>query len=371
MKFFKSFKKENTLYWSLEALILISLIFILTKLDFIYQPLFTFFSTLSTPILIAGFLFYMLNPVVQFMEKKMRIKRIFGIVIVFFILLAIIVFTLLNFIPHLIEQITSFTKDVPSYIRDIQRWLLSLTKYPFFKNIDFKDYIEKLDFSYGSIITKTLNGTANYINSLLSVVTTTLIIIVTVPFVLFYMLKDGKKFKYQILKFIPQKRRQKFERLLEDMNNTIATYINGQAIECLFVGSCMIIGYFILGIDYAFLFGVIAGLANLIPYLGPYIGLAFSFLATVFENPLKALMCIILVIIVQQIDGNVIYPNVIGKTLKIHPLTIIFVLMVAGNIAGLLGIFLGVPIYAISKIILKFVANIYKTNKEQTKSSTS
>ncbi|MDR0614619.1 MAG: AI-2E family transporter [Lactobacillales bacterium] len=363
----KSLKKDNMLYWSLEILILVCLIFLLTKLDFIYYPLFTFFSTLSTPILIAGFLFYILNPIVNFMEKKMKIKRILGIIIVFLILIAIIVFALLNFIPHLIEQITDLTKDVPAYVKDVQQWLLGLRKYPIFKNIDLQSYIKKFDFSYASIITKTLNGTANYINSFFSIVATTVITIVTIPFVLFYMLKDGKKFKDQILKFLPQKRRSGFERLLEDMNSTIATYISGQAIECLFVGTCMIIGYFILSVDYAFLFGVIAGLTNLIPYLGPYIGLAPSFLATVFENPFKGVMCIILVIIVQQIDSNVIYPNVIGKTLKIHPLTIIFILMVAGNLVGLLGIFLGVPVYAISKTILKFVANIYRTNKEQFK----
>jgi predicted PurR-regulated permease PerM len=365
MKFLKSFKKENILYWSLEALILTCLIFILTKLTFIYQPLLIFFSTLSTPILIAGFLFYILNPVVHFMEKKIKIKRIFGIIIVFFILLAIIVFTLLNFVPNLIKQITELTKDVPSYIKNVQKWLLDLTKYPVFKNIDLQAYIKKFDFSYGSIITKTLNSITNYINSIFSVVATMVITIVTVPFVLFYMLKDGEKFKYKILKLLPQKRHLGFERLLEDMNNTIATYVSGQAIECFFVGTCMIIGYFMIDVDYAFLFGVIAGLTNLIPYLGPYIGLTPSFLATVFDNPFKGLMCIILVIIVQQIDSNVIYPNVIGKTLKIHPLTIIFVLLVASNLAGLLGIFLGVPIYAISKIILKFAMNIYKARNKK------
>jgi predicted PurR-regulated permease PerM len=97
----------------------------------------------------------------------------------------------------------------------------------------------------------------------------------------------------------------------------------------------------------------------LIPYLGPYLGLAPAFLATVFNKPIQGILCIVLVIIVQQLDGNIIYPNVIGKTLKIHPLTIIFVLLVAGNLAGLVGILLGVPIYAIGRTILKFILTIY------------
>lgn len=108
---------------------------------------------------------------------------------------------------------------------------------------------------------------------------------------------------------------------------------------------------------------MIAGLTNLIPYLGPYLGLAPAFLVTVFNEPFKALLCCVVVLVVQQLDGNIIYPNVIGKSLKIHPLTIIIVLLVAGNIAGLLGIFLGVPFYAICKTIVSYVIKIVKEDQ--------
>lgn len=118
-----------------------------------------------------------------------------------------------------------------------------------------------------------------------------------------------------------------------------------------------------LGVRYAFLFGVIAGFTNLIPYLGPYLGLAPAVFVTVFDEPVKALLCCLVVLVVQQIDGNIIYPNVIGKSLQIHPLTIIIVLLVAGNIAGLLGIFLGVPFYAIAKTIVFHVMGMIKESK--------
>jgi predicted PurR-regulated permease PerM len=149
------------------------------------------------------------------------------------------------------------------------------------------------------------------------------------------------------------------------MNKTIQTYISGQLIEVLFVFVMMFIGYLVLGIRYAFLFAIIAGLCNLIPYIGPYLGLAPSFLVTVFTNPVRGLLIILLVLIVQQLDSNLIYPNVIGKSLDIHPLTIIFIIIVGGNLAGLLGIFLGVPFYAIVKNIIIFFYNVYCTNKEK------
>ncbi len=94
------------------------------------------------------------------------------------------------------------------------------------------------------------------------------------------------------------------------------------------MGTFTFLGYLLIGVDYAFLFGVIAGLTNLIPYLGPYLGLAPA-LIYIFDSPTRALLCIVVVIIVRQIDGNVIYPNVIGKSLNIHPLTIILILLVA------------------------------------------
>ncbi len=131
--------------------------------------------------------------------------------------------------------------------------------------------------------------------------------------------------------------------LLGQLNKTLANYISGQAIECLFVGTFTFLGYMVIGVDYAFLFGVIAGLTNLIPYLGPYLGLAPAFLVTVFNDPVKALLCCVVVLIVQQLDGNIIYPNVIGKSLKI---------------------FLGVPFYAICKTIISYIIKSVKEDKQ-------
>jgi len=365
MNFFKNFKENKLFFLSIEALILSCLVLILTKLDFLYNPIGTFISTLFAPIFIAGFLFYILNPVVTFIEKNFKFKRILAITIVFLILIAIFVLALFSLIPNLITQILSLAENVPHYIDATQLWLSKLTKSNIFKNIDLDHYIKEINISYESLITKTLNSTANSISSIFSAVTSTIVTIVTVPFILFYMLKDGKKLIPKISELLPEKRRKDFEYLLKKMNDTIATYISGQAIECCFVGTCMIIGYLFLGVEYAVLFGIIAGLTNIIPYLGPYLGLAPALLATVFDKPIKGMLCIVLVVVVQQIDGNIIYPNVIGKTLQIHPLTIIIVLLVAGNLAGLVGIILGVPIYAISKTILKFSSTIYVTRKEQ------
>jgi predicted PurR-regulated permease PerM len=361
---FEKCRHSTLFFWSLELLILGALVFISSKINFVFHPIGTFFSTLFTPVLVSGFLYYLLNPIVTVMEKRLKIPRIIGIILVFVLLIAVIVLSLINLIPSLISQLSDLAASVPSFVRDIEKWAMGLEKYPALKGVDIQSYVDKLDLSYGSIISSTLNGIAGSIGSIFSVVTTTAVLIGTVPFVLFYMLKDGEKLVPLIRPMLPKKHTDDIVELLGEMNKTIATYISGQAIECLFVGTMMFIGYLILGLRYAFLFAVIAGLTNLIPYLGPYLGLAPAFLFTVFNNPIKALLCILVVVIVQQLDGNIVYPNVIGKTLQIHPLTIIFILLVAGNLAGLLGIFLGVPFYAICKTLVKYIYNIIQTNKE-------
>jgi predicted PurR-regulated permease PerM len=175
------------------------------------------------------------------------------------------------------------------------------------------------------------------------------------------MLKDGYKLAPNIKRLLPEKHREQTMELLSEMSRTISKYISGQMIECLFVGTFTAIGYLIIGIPYALLLGVIAGICNIIPYIGPYIGIAPALIVSFSHGGwLSVVYNIVVVIVVQQIDGNLVYPNVIGKSLQIHPLTIIIILLAAGNIAGLMGMILAVPLYAVVKVVVVHMWNIYQ-----------
>lgn len=361
-RLFEKLRNSKLMFWSFELLILATLILVSSKINFIFEPIGTFFSTLFAPVLIAGFLYYILNPIVKLLMRT-KIKRTWAVVLVLLMLLTAIIWILLSVIPNLVQQISSLASNMPDFIKQVERWLREMAELPIFKEVNISKYLDQLDISYGRIIQQFLSGISSSLGSIVGTIASATIVIVTAPFILFYMLKDGEKLVPNIERFFPEKRRSQIVELLGQLNQTLANYISGQAIECLFVGTFTFLGYFLLGVDYAFLFGVIAGLTNLIPYLGPYLGLAPAFLVTVFNEPFKALLCCIVVLVVQQLDGNIIYPNVIGKSLKIHPLTIIIVLLVAGNIAGLLGIFLGVPFYAICKTIVSYVIKIVKEDQ--------
>lgn len=365
---FEKIKNSKLMFWSVELLIIATLILVSSKIDFVFQPIGTFFTTLFAPILIAGFLYYLLNPLGNLL-MKMGVKRLAAIALIFILLIGMIVLIFMSIIPNLVEQLVSLARNIPGFISNMQTWLQELannaTRFPLFKELDVDKYISNLDVSAGSIIQQSLTGVTNGLGSVIGKITTIVLLLVTVPFILFYMLKDGEKLVPNIERLFPEKQRENIKGLLQQLNKTLSDYISGQAIECLFVGTFTFLGYLLIGVDYAFLFGVIAGLTNLIPYLGPYLGLAPALIYTFFDSPTRALLCIVVVIIVQQIDGNVIYPNVIGKSLNIHPLTIILILLVAGNLSGILGVFLGVPVYAILRTLVVFVVKIVKQSKQE------
>ena len=365
---FEKIKNSKLMFWSVELLVIATLIFVSSKIDFVFQPIGTFFTTLFAPILIAGFLYYLLNPLVNLL-MKMGVKRLLVIALIFILLIGMIVLIFMSVIPNLVEQLVSLAKNIPGFISNMQDWLQqaadNATRFPLFKELDVDKYISNLDVSAGSIIQQSLTGVTNGLGSLIGKITTVVLLLVTVPFILFYMLKDGEKLVPNIERLFPEKQRDNIKGLLQQLNKTLSDYISGQAIECLFVGTFTFLGYLLIGVDYAFLFGVIAGLTNLIPYLGPYLGLAPALIYTFFDSPTKALLCILIVLIVQQVDGNVIYPNVIGKSLNIHPLTIILILLVAGNLSGILGVFLGVPVYAILRTVVIFIVKIVKQSKQE------
>ncbi|BBP92005.1 hypothetical protein BsIDN1_56230 [Bacillus safensis] len=137
----------------------------------------------------------------------------------------------------------------------------------------------------------------------------------------------------------------------------------------MFVGVACFIGYLLIGVKYALILGIIIAVTNVIPYLGPYLGAAPAVLIAFLDSPGKAVVTVIVILVVQQIDGNVISPLIIGKRLNTHPLTIILLLIGAGSFGGILGMIFAVPVYALLKAItlniVRLVQLRQRSRKEQ------
>lgn len=350
------FRESKLFFWTIEILAVVAIVFLLLQMKYIFSPIGVIISTLFLPILVSGFLFYMFNPLVLFLEKR-KVPRLLSVILIFIAFIAIVALAVIQIGPILTDQIAELAKALPGYWSDFEKWLGGITKNPPLNDLDIKNELEKANISVPQIMNSVLNGVSAGIGAIASFLTSFVMILVTVPFILLYMFKDGHRFMDSVEKFFPKVIRPDAKKIIQEMNKTLSSYISSQALDCLFVGIFTFIGYLIIGQPYGLLFALIAGVTNIIPYLGPVIGAAPAVIVALFTSPFQALLVIIVVVIVQQIDGNVLQPLIMGRSLKIHPLTIIVILLVAGNLAGLLGMVLGVPLYAVVKTV---IVNIVK-----------
>lgn len=360
---FERLRESRLMYWSLEALIIVILIICLSNLSFLFAPIATFFSTLLIPFLVAGFLFYLFNPLINLMTKA-HIPRAGAITFVFLVVIGLIGLLIATIIPNLIDQITQLVTGLPALLKNLRTELSELSRYRWYQQFGVAKLIAKLKVEPATILPKILGGFTSGVPSLIGSVAGTVISVITIPVLLFYMLKDGERLVPAVQRMFPDKYQTEISTVFTRMSSTLSHYIAGQAIECLFVGSFTFIGYLIIGMPYAFLLGFIAGVVTIIPYLGPYIGIAPALMVALTQGWGKVVLVIVVVLIVQQTDGNLIYPNVIGRSLDIYPLTIIVLLLVAGNLWGILGTILAVPAYAVGKTIVSYAAELYRFHKQ-------
>src|SRR5699024_5375340 len=184
-----------------------------------------------------------------------------------------------------------------------------------------------------------------------STLTTSVGSLVTFHFVLFFLLKDAERFKTYFLSLFQKKFRNDIMNILHNIDTHDGSYIQRQLFIVLCIGVMLLIGYLIIGLEYAIVLAIVAAVTSVVPYLGPIIAITPAIIIAIVTSPWMLLKLAIVWAIVQFSEGHFISPNVMGKTMKIHPLTIMFVLLIAGKLFGIVGVILGIPGYAIAKVV--------------------
>ena len=361
---------RKLLFWSVELLVVALLIWVCSKIDFVFRPLAIFISVVFMPLVISMFLFYMTSPVFKLLLKvrigRFKMSRGVASFIIVFGLIVLILGGIMCLIPPVVNELSSFIKWLPTGTREVQDFINNLVAaHPQLKSIDLSTYYKQFNHQITNYLQSALKVLTSSATSIIGTVSNAVVTAVTVPVMLFYMLKDGNRFVPAIKRYLSPRYGEKAGELLEQMNKTLSSYISGQVVECIFVAVATGIGYLIIGQPMAVVLAVIAGITNIIPYIGPYIGIAPALLVALSKGMWQMVWVIVVVVIVQQLDGNIIYPNIIGKSLNIHPLTIILLLLAAGNIAGLAGMILCVPFYAVVKTIFNYFWSIYQLGQEE------
>lgn len=334
----------------IALLILFLLIKLVTEVHSVFTPFIIILQSVLLPLLLSGFLFYICLPFQKILEKN-KIPR-WGSITLIFIGLIIIIGVVIGYIgPLIAEQIENLINQIPALQHEVQHIInFSLDQMERLPN-DVTDRINKMVQSMSDSTANVLSNSLSYLTSFIS----TLFLLIMVPFFLIYMLKDHERFIPFIAKLFKGERKVFIVDLLKDLNDTLKSYIQGQVTVSIILGIILYIGYSIVGLNYTLLLVMFACVANMIPFLGPWMAFAPAGIIGIIQSPTIFIWVCIITLIAQQLEGNVITPNVMGKSLNIHPLTIIVVILAAGNLGGFVLILVAVPLYAVIKTIVRNV----------------
>ena len=334
----------------IALLILFLLIKLVMEVHSVFTPFIIILQSVLLPLLLSSFLFYICLPFQKILEKN-KIPR-WGSITLIFIGLIIIIGVVIGYIgPLIAEQIENLINQIPALQHEVQHIInFSLDQMERLPN-DVTDRINKMVQSMSDSTANVLSNSLSYLTSFIS----TLFLLIMVPFFLIYMLKDHERFIPFIAKLFKGERKVFIVDLLKDLNDTLKSYIQGQVTVSIILGIILYIGYSIVGLNYTLLLVMFACVANMIPFLGPWMAFAPAGIIGIIQSPTIFIWVCIITLIARQLEGNVITPIVMGKSLNIHPLTIIVVILAAGNLGGFVLILVAVPLYAVIKTIVRNV----------------
>ncbi|MYL20328.1 AI-2E family transporter [Halobacillus litoralis] len=330
------------------AILLALLILLLHQIQFFFDPVMTYIGAIALPLIGGGILFYLSRPLLKLLEHY-KVPRILGIVIIF-LLFIVLGYIITQFIaPVAQEQFTRLVDNIPDMAEMIGEGVTYWQQNQDIIPSQFNATIDNVANNLESYLQDASTVVINVVSQLISFV----FALVLIPFFLFFMLKDGDKLIPFIRQFLGRKAGKSFAKLAHDIDHTLHSFILGQLTVSIVVGLLLLVGYLIIDLPYALTLSLFAMVMNVIPFVGPFLAVVPAILVGLFEDPILAVWVAVITIIAQQLEGNFVSPNVMGKALSIHPLTIITLILAAGSLAGFLGLLFAIPTYAVIKTIVR------------------
>ncbi|WP_367946411.1 AI-2E family transporter [Halobacillus salinus] len=349
-------------FQTLVAAILVSLlILLLNKISFFFQPFVTYIGAIAVPLIGGGILFYLSRPVLHLLEKY-RISRI-GAIVIIFLLYILLGFLIVQFIaPIAQEQFTRLANNLPRMIEMLGETITYWQQNQGIIPSEFDGTIENVINNLQTYLQDASKIVINVISQLIGFV----FALVLIPFFLFFMLKDGEKLTPFISQFLSKRAGNSFRKWANSVDQTLQAFIIGQMTVSVVVGLLLLVGYLIIGLPYSLTLALFAMLMNVIPFVGPFLAVIPAALVAFFQDPILVVWVAVIMIVAQQIEGNFVSPNVMGKALSIHPLTIITLILAAGGLAGFLGLIFAIPAYAVIKATISHFYQEWIDQREQT-----
>jgi predicted PurR-regulated permease PerM len=315
------------------------------------------FSEIISPLAIAVILAYILNPPVRFLTARTKLPRTLAVACIYLALIIILGLVMVAFVPSLIQQVTSMDVYLQDSVEDISRFF-ERPLFIFGFSVDLLEVYQEVSGTIQSIVSPLASQTLSFLFGLASGFAWLIFVLI----VSFYLLKDLGKLSRPIYGLVPADYRGEVRRLGEEINVIWNAFFRSQLVLCAVIGAAVGATMQVVGVRNALILGIIAGVLEIIPNIGPAIAAIPAILIAYFQGstylPLSngwfALLVVGLYLVIQQLENNILVPRIIGRSLNLHPLVVIIGAIAGASLAGVLGIFLAAPMLASLRIVGRY-----------------
>jgi predicted PurR-regulated permease PerM len=345
------------------VLTLLALWFLFNPLNFLINPLLSFFELILFPTVLSAILYYIFDPLIDWLEVH-KVSRTVSISLLFTVLSLLFVLIGFLIVPTISDQVTTFIRHLPKELKELNKQLQDWLKEPFLRpfrdeiNAQFDQanvYISK----YGAqISSKTFHGIGSFVGYTFKILAELII----VPFMLFFLLKDKKRILPAVTNLLPVKFRSATEKVSKEIHDKFSIYFRAQLIMGTAVTALLMVSLKIAGLKYGLTLAIITGILNfLIPSFGAGIGaIPAIIVAFLMDSPWRVLAVFIIYYVIQHTESHLVAPLLLGTKLSVHPLTILILLIWAWENYKFAGVVVIIPLYMIIKVIITFAFEWYK-----------
>ncbi|MBO9130455.1 AI-2E family transporter [Bacillus sp. 165] len=342
--------KNLKLIWiyRLGLLLLLFLCFyVFLKLKPMWAPVLTLVKLVLIPFLTAYFIAYLLHPLIEKLHQK-GVPRTLAILLIYILFFGGIGYGVYKGIPIAVSQMREMNENLPQFVEMYEKWtdgIQSETKnFPHFINEKIKLAFIGIEAKMESLLNRMVSTARGLLDSLL--------IIVLIPFIVFYLLKDYGEFYHIFWKMVPQKWRSEGQRVAADIDKSLGSYIRGQLLICSILAGFASLALWFIKIKYPLLLGVVIGVTDIIPYFGPILGAIPTLVVAATISTNMVIKAVVVLAILQFVESNILSPYIVGKSLHMHPIVIMLSLLVGGEVGGIVGLILAVPVLAVLRVVI-------------------
>jgi predicted PurR-regulated permease PerM len=303
-------------------------------------------------LVLSIFFAYFVSPLVEFLRRQrtvggrtIAIPKVVAIALSYLLILAVIVFAVFVILPTLSNQFPEFAGQAKGYWNTLGERTRQIVKYS--RRMP-PPVVEAVNNAVPKVVDKVSETATEFATALLGYVVY-IPWLILIPILGFFLLKDAEGFRRSALLMLPRGRwRWRGDEFFQDINSTLAAYIRAQLTACLFIGIVCSLGFTVLGLPGGLVMGVLAGVFEFVPLVGPLaIALLAALLAMFHAGPFNAFLVLLFLGVLRIVQDYVIYPRLIGQGIHLHPLAVIFAILAGEKLAGVAGIFLAIPVVAI------------------------